>query len=154
MEITDFDNYLIYPDGKVFNKDNNKFRKLNINGRGYQYVALYKDGKQKNHFVHRLIAINYIPNPENKPEVDHINRDKTDNRLENLRWATRSENNQNKGMNCTNKSGHKNISFHKSSGKWVFQSRCQGVRLQKYFDTLEEAVDFKHSFDLKNKSII
>jgi hypothetical protein len=149
MEITDFDNYLIYPDGKVFNKNNNKFRKLNFATNGYQYVALYKDGKQKNILVHRLIAIHYIPNPENKPEVDHINRDKTDNRLENLRWATRIENAQNTGKQKNNKSGYKNISFHKYSGKWEFKRRSQAQNFSKYFDTLEEAVDFKNSFDLK-----
>ena len=149
MEITDFDNYLIYPDGKVFNKSNNKFRKLNFATNGYQYVALYKDGKQKNHLLHRLIAIHYIPNTENKPEVDHINRDKTDNRVENLRWATRIENAQNTGKQKNNKSGHKNISFHKASGRWEFSTKTHAQYFRKYFGTLEEAVDFKDSFGFK-----
>lgn len=55
-------------------------------------VTLYKNGKKKNHYVHRLIALTYIPNPENLPEVDHINRFSDDNRIENLRWVDRRTN--------------------------------------------------------------
>lgn len=59
---------------------------------GYMYVDLCKDGKVKKFTVHRLVALNMIPNPENKLQVNHINGDKTDNRVVNLEWNTRSEN--------------------------------------------------------------
>lgn len=59
---------------------------------GYVVVGLCKDGKRKDALVHILVAQAFIPNPENKPEVDHINCVRDDNRVENLRWATRSEN--------------------------------------------------------------
>lgn len=60
--------------------------------RGYYIVTLFKDGKGKTIPIHRLIADTFIPNPENKPCVDHINTNKLDNRVENLRWVTYKEN--------------------------------------------------------------
>ena len=59
---------------------------------GYLYVHLYKEGKCKRLLVHRVVMLAFVPNTENKPQIDHINTQKDDNRLENLRWATPKEN--------------------------------------------------------------
>lgn len=65
-----------------------KICKLSGNGRGYLEVGI--DQKMKT--VHRIVAETFIPNPSGKSEVDHINTDKTDNRVDNLRWCTHKEN--------------------------------------------------------------
>lgn len=66
--------------------------KPHISNSGYLLVGLYKQQKRDGKLVHRLVAEAFIPNYDNKPEIDHINTVKTDNRVENLRWATQKEN--------------------------------------------------------------
>ena len=58
---------------------------------GYKKVELCKDGKRKGFKVHRLVAIAFIPNPDNKPEVNHIDGNKINNNIDNLEWVTSSE---------------------------------------------------------------
>ena len=60
---------------------------------GYKYVDLWKDNKSTKYAIHRLIAESFIPNPENKPTVDHKDGNRLNNALENLRWANYSEQN-------------------------------------------------------------
>ena len=61
-------------------------------GKGYAQVILYKNGKGKSIKVHRLVGKAFIPNTENKPQINHINGIKDDNRVENLEWCTNREN--------------------------------------------------------------
>lgn len=62
------------------------------NAIGYSVVTLIKNGVVARKFVHRLIAIHFIPNPENKPFINHKNGIRNDNRIENLEWCTAQEN--------------------------------------------------------------
>jgi hypothetical protein len=59
---------------------------------GYLQIKMIENGRYKNFYVHRLIAQTFIPNPDNKPTVNHKNCNKSDNRVENLEWASYSEN--------------------------------------------------------------
>lgn len=59
---------------------------------GYYSVSLWKNGVGKHHLIHRLISQAFIPNPNNKPQINHIDGNKTNNHIENLEWVTESEN--------------------------------------------------------------
>ena len=78
--------------GKVWYTKEGRILKIFKDGNGYFNVALHKDNKRKYYGVHRLVAMAFIPNPEDKSQIDHINTIKDDNRVVNLRWVTPSEN--------------------------------------------------------------
>ena len=149
MEIQDYPNYLIYETGEVFNVKTNRFKKLSDNGRGYLQVSLCKNGKEKKFYIHRLVAIHYFPNPENKLEVDHIDGNKHNNCVENLRWATRSENaNAFQKHRKNNTSGVKNIYYDKNYKLWFYQKTIYKKLHLKYFETFEDACEYKRNYEL------
>jgi len=102
--IEGFDNYKINENAEIINKKTNRVMKSRLNHDGYYVVGLVKNkGEQREVRVHRLLAVAFIPNPENKETIDHINRIRTDNRIENLRWATLHENFNNRLCEKVNK---------------------------------------------------
>ena len=113
------------------------FPKIGVNKQtGYYQVAL--NGKP--YPLHRLLAQTFIPNPENKPFVDHIDGDPLNNSLSNLRWATATENSRNRKKHRNNTSDYTGVSFHRASGKWQAQISIDGKRKSLgYFHTKEEA---------------
>ena len=93
-EIGGFPGYCVDNTGNVFSvKTDVMLKPWKING--YNAVGLYRSGKRYVFLVHRLVAAAFIPNPENKPCIDHIDGDRANNHADNLRWVTVKENQNN-----------------------------------------------------------
>jgi hypothetical protein len=149
--INDYPNYEISNKGRVYNNKTGVLLKPRKDANGYYYVNLCKNGKQKHFCIHRLVAIAFIPNPKNLPCIDHINRIRTDNRLENLRWCSYSENNINK----LQKSKYpKNIYKYTNRKYWLISINhenfkfCQCYRTDKY--TLEQVKEIRNKVYKEN----
>lgn len=90
------------------------------NYNGYESCQISRDGIHITIMKHRILALLYIPNPCGQPYVDHINHIRNDNRIENLRWVTASQNRQNTGLRSNNTSGWKNIYKQIVNGKPIW----------------------------------
>ena len=122
-------------EGNIRRKDG-EMRKLQKYSNGYLFIAY----KEKHYSIHRLVAEAFIPNPDNKTQVNHINGNKADNRAENLEWCTGSEN-----QNHAVKTGLRR--------KKVRKVYCK--ELNKTFNSMREAsrelkTDFKNVWDCCN----
>jgi hypothetical protein len=105
VKVNGFENYEIHENGTVFNKITKKERKTYKDKDGYIRIKLSNKEGVKDFSIHRLLAMHYLDNPNDYAEVDHINRIRDDNRLENLRWASKS-------MNCLNRGEYKPSGFY------------------------------------------
>ena len=150
-DIPDFPNYQVSNLGRVksYKYNEEKVLKPRIGkrkGDEYAKVALYKDNKAHNIGVHRLVAFAFLPNPDNKPQIDHIDQNKLNNNISNLQWATSSENNLNKGnIFIGTNTGEPYISYDKCGNRYRVEKTKQYVTILKYFSNLEEAIQFRDS---------
>lgn len=98
-----WDDYTITRDGRVFNNQTNTEMKQFENSKGYKMVVIHC----KQWRVHRLVAEKYVPNPDNKPQVNHIDGNKKNNNADNLEWVTNYENRQHALKNNLHVNGDK-----------------------------------------------
>ena len=111
-------NYQVSNIGRVRNATTGRILKPAKNHTGYLYVVLSKNTIKKHHLIHRLVACEFIDNPDSKPIVDHINHIQTDNTLNNLRWVSESQNIMNSKKHISATSKYKGVSYYKSYSKW------------------------------------
>ena len=142
--ICDYPKYFISNFGRIisFQKNSWEFISGTVTKQGYVRVGLIKNKKKKMFKVSRLVALSFIPNPKNLPIVDHIDQNKSNDHITNLRWCTHLQNQHNVGIMRSNSSGYKGIDFHKDANK--FRARILINGKSKYlghFNTAEEASD-------------
>ena len=148
-KIEEFTNYSISNLGNVRNDSTGRILIPHLNTNGYMGLTLVKDKKKYLRYIHRLIAIAFIPNPENKKQVDHINGNKTDNVVENLRWVTVSENCYAYGYEARNLHRQKKIKATHIGGEVLyFASRNDAA---KYFRCNKSQISYDRVYKKGNK---
>ena len=140
--IKDFPNYEVSNFGNIRNNKTGKVLKPGINTNGYYKVSLCSDGNIYQKLVHKLIAESFIANPYNKQCVDHINNDRLNNNVNNLRWASYQENSMNSKLNSNNTSKYKGICYSKLFNRWNAYITINGkMKNLGYFDKIEDAIN-------------
>lgn len=127
--------YLVSNDGKVIGTKAKKELRFAYTYNGYPRVKLYRDAKGKTVMVHRLVAQAFIENKHGKPQVNHKNGVKTDNRVENLEWVTQTENLKHA---CANGLLDTSLAWHKQE-KPIYQLSLNGKIIKKWVSLSEAA---------------
>lgn len=155
-KVVEFNGYMVSSDGliKSFKKYSNGYIMSQSDDKdGYKKVTLTSNGNEYTRRVHRMMAEAFLPNPENKPTVNHKNGIKYDNRIENLEWATVSENTQHAFDNGLIGKGK----YHHNSKKYeVYKDNCLIACFDNTFklvDSLKVSREYLHSCLKKNKLI-
>ena len=137
--------YKINKAGQVWSVKYQKFLKPGSSTDGYYMVGLTKENKQKQKTfkVHRLLALQFLPNPLGLPAVDHIDINKTNNSLDNLRWVSHRTNQLNKTIKSN--TGEQNISL-TNSNTYQVKIMLDKKRHSKTFNTMDEAKTYRDTF--------
>ena len=137
-------NYSINKQGEIRNDATGKIKQPFINkDNGYLMVDLYKDNVSQKVTVHRLLAEAFIPNPDNKPCIDHKDGNRQNNALSNLRWATYSENNSRFSTNGVRSERIKVTHYIEKRKKRGCGHESWGdIDKVMYFDKIRDAADY------------
>ena len=140
--IKDFENYSVSNLGRVRNNATDIILKPSIDTRGYYNVKLYQDGIKLTKNIHKLVGDAFIQNPFNKSCIDHIDNNRLNNNVSNLRWVTFQENSMNQKLSTNNTSNYKGVHFDKQRNKWRAQIYINGKNKHLgYFEKIEDAVN-------------
>ena len=155
MDIIGYTDYTLDREGNVYSKKMKRYLKKRINNNGYYWTQTYIN-RVESHQIHRLLAIHYIPNPHNKDQVDHIDGNKLNNNINNLRWVSNIENgnnHQNKKTQYRDKPCNTTIRcILKNKSGWDFDKRYFGKRYRRWFNNKTDAICYKYIFLLRMKA--
>ena len=129
--------------GRVLNTKTTRFLKAHTINSGYRLVNLYNN-KTNSQLVHRIVAEQWHPNPENKRCVDHIDGNKLNNSVSNLRWVTYSQNGMNRKKESGTTSKYKGVYL--KNGRWVSQININGS-CQKYIGSFVDEADAARAYN-------
>ena len=143
IKVKGFDLYSVSDQGKIRNDKTKRLLKGGLDSDGYPQLILCKNGSRYNRKVHRIVAESFIPNPDNKPQVNHIDGNKQNNSVSNLEWCTNQENQNHFWQNLNNEDHKANrINSHKGKGLLSDNPNAKSVkRLEdgKIYKTIKEA---------------
>ena len=127
--------YLVSNEGRVKNAKSGRILKEMITHRGYVKVHLFRTDDEKNIFLHRIVADEFIPNPQRKPQVNHIDGNKLNNNADNLEWCTGHENVRHSWENGLREG---NVQWYRSKMKKVVAISIDGTDVIR-FNSIAEA---------------
>lgn len=166
--LQNYKNYSVSNFGNIKNNKTNRILKQSFNKQNYAYVWVKNnDNVWKQVRIHRLVAQEFIPNPENKPCINHLDYNPSNNRVDNLEWVTYQENSDYsrehlksiihnykhsqemkhkislKRTNFNNELGHH---IYKHRRKYIFKFMTNGNKISKSFNSLEEAIRYRDDY--------
>ena len=143
-EIKGFENYSVSDLGNVRNDKTGRVLKESNDGCGYLKVDLRENKTRHTKKIHKLVAAAFLLNPENKKCVDHIDNNKQNNNIINLRFATLAQNQHNRLINTNNTSGNKGVRWNKRDMKWTAQITINGKQIHLgSFMNKEDAINIR-----------
>ena len=140
--IKGFENYEVSNFGRIRNIKTGRVLKPKINKQGYYQISLSSDGIQYTKYVHHLVGTMFMPNPENKKIIGHIDNNRLNNNIENLRMVSHQENCMTRKLSSRNTSNYKGISYDNQRKKWKAAIQINGKEYNLgRFDNIEDAVN-------------
>lgn len=141
-QIEGYEDYFIYEDGRVFSTKSDKFLKHNISSCGYPSVELFNNEGSARKTIHRLVAEAFIPNPNNYPQINHIDENKLNPSVENLEWCT-AKYNMNYGIGA--KTRHSKIDY--STQKRKDNMRAAAMKRRRPVEQYDREGNFVAKYD-------
>lgn len=134
--------YYINRQGDIFSSIKGKKLKSMIDKNGY---VVFGSPIGKDRYLHRLLVKSFVPNPDDKPHVDHIDGDPLNNSIDNLRWCTQKENVRNSKSHSGSSSKYKGVSWDKSKNKWEVNMYIENKK--KFIGRFDEEEEAARAYD-------